>query len=73
MKNTVMKSYLDLIPIAAKTRRKQNRLTLVCIVPPHCGQRFVCGGGSEDCRQQGGVRLGMVSGIWGGYLRGISD
>ena len=32
MKNTVMKSYLDLIPIAAKTRRKQNRLTLVCIV-----------------------------------------
>lgn len=27
-----MKSYLSLIPISAKTRRKQNRLTLICIV-----------------------------------------
>lgn len=27
-----MKSYLDLIPACAKTRRKQNRLTLACIV-----------------------------------------
>ena len=27
-----MKSYLSLIPISAKTRRKQNRLTLICII-----------------------------------------
>lgn len=32
MKNYVMKSYLSLIPISAKKRRKQNRLTLICIV-----------------------------------------
>ena len=32
MKNYVMKSYLSLIPISAKNRRKQNRLTLICIV-----------------------------------------
>lgn len=32
MKNTDMKSYLSLIPISAKTRRKQNRLTLICII-----------------------------------------
>lgn len=29
---TSMRSYLDLIPVSAKTRRKQNRLTLACIV-----------------------------------------
>ena len=27
-----MKSYLSLIPISAKARRKQNRLTLACII-----------------------------------------
>lgn len=27
-----MKSYLSLIPASAKTRRKQNRLTLACII-----------------------------------------
>ncbi len=27
-----MKSYLDLIPISAKVRRKQNRMTLLCII-----------------------------------------
>ena len=27
-----MKSYLSLIPISAKMRRKQNRLTLICII-----------------------------------------
>lgn len=32
MKNRKMRSYLSLIPISAKTRRKQNRLTLICIV-----------------------------------------
>lgn len=32
MKNYVMKSYLSLIPISAQNRRKQNRLTLICIV-----------------------------------------
>lgn len=32
MKSSEMKSYLDLIPISAKARRKQNRLTLFCIV-----------------------------------------
>ncbi|MDE7231949.1 MAG: ABC transporter permease, partial [Lachnospiraceae bacterium] len=32
MKNCIMKSYLSLIPISAKNRRKQNRLTLICIV-----------------------------------------
>lgn len=32
MKKCVMKSYLSLIPISAKVRRKQNRLTLVCII-----------------------------------------
>ena len=32
MKNREMKSYLSLIPISAKTRRKQNRLILLCIV-----------------------------------------
>lgn len=32
MKNASMKSYLSLIPISAKARRKQNRLILLCIV-----------------------------------------
>ncbi|MDE6847385.1 MAG: ABC transporter permease [Lachnospiraceae bacterium] len=32
MKNCMMKSYLGLIPISAKARRKQNRLTLICII-----------------------------------------
>lgn len=32
MKTCSMKSYLELIPISAKVRRKQNRLTLICIV-----------------------------------------
>ena len=32
MKDIAMKSYLSLIPISAKTRRKQNRLTLMCII-----------------------------------------
>ena len=32
MKNPVMKSYLSLVPISAKTRRKQNRLTIICII-----------------------------------------
>lgn len=32
MKNAAMKSYLSLIPISAKARRKQNRLILLCIV-----------------------------------------
>ncbi|MDE7429203.1 MAG: ABC transporter permease, partial [Lachnospiraceae bacterium] len=32
MKNYVMKSYLSLIPISAKNRRKQNRLTVMCLV-----------------------------------------
>lgn len=32
MKNREMKSYLSLIPISAKTRRKQNRLILLCII-----------------------------------------
>lgn len=27
-----MRSYLSLIPISAKTCRKQNRLTLICII-----------------------------------------
>ena len=32
MKTSHMKSYLSLIPISARTRRKQNRLTLICII-----------------------------------------
>lgn len=32
MKNPVMKSYLSLVPVSAKTRRKQNRLTIICII-----------------------------------------
>lgn len=32
MKKREMKSYLSLIPISAKTRRKQNRLILLCII-----------------------------------------
>ncbi|MDE6405958.1 MAG: ABC transporter permease [Lachnospiraceae bacterium] len=32
MKNREMRSYLSLIPISAKTRRKQNRLILLCII-----------------------------------------
>ena len=32
MKRAVMKSYLDLIPISARMRKKQNRMTLFCIV-----------------------------------------
>ena len=32
MKSYPMKSYLSLIPISAKKRRKQNRLTLICII-----------------------------------------
>ncbi|MDE6387862.1 MAG: FtsX-like permease family protein [Lachnospiraceae bacterium] len=32
MKNYEMKSYLSLIPISAKTHRKQNRLILLCII-----------------------------------------
>ena len=32
MKNREMKSYLNLIPISAKVRRKQNRLILLCII-----------------------------------------
>ena len=27
-----MKSYLDLVPISAKVRRKQNRMSIICIV-----------------------------------------
>lgn len=32
MKQHTMKSYLSLIPISAKVRRRQNRMTLLCIV-----------------------------------------
>lgn len=32
MKNPAMKSYLSLVPISARTRRKQNRLTVICII-----------------------------------------
>lgn len=32
MKRYVMKSYLGLIPVSARTRKKQNRLTLMCII-----------------------------------------
>lgn len=28
-----MRSYLSLIPISAKVRRRQNRMTLLCIIP----------------------------------------
>ena len=27
-----MKSYLSLIPISARVRRRQNRMTIICIV-----------------------------------------
>lgn len=27
-----MKSYLDLVPISAKVHRKQNRMSIICIV-----------------------------------------
>lgn len=32
MSSTEMKSYLSLIPISAKVRRWQNRMTILCIV-----------------------------------------
>lgn len=32
MKRQTMKSYLSLIPISAKVRRHQNRMTLLCII-----------------------------------------
>lgn len=32
MKKSSMKSYLSLIPISAKVRRRQNRMTLLCII-----------------------------------------
>jgi hypothetical protein len=32
MSSTEMKSYLSLIPISAKVRRLQNRMTILCIV-----------------------------------------
>lgn len=32
MSSTEMKSYLNLIPISAKVRRRQNRMTILCIV-----------------------------------------
>ena len=32
MSSTEMKSYLSLIPISAKVRRRQNRMTILCIV-----------------------------------------
>lgn len=32
MKQHIMKNYLSLIPISAKVRRRQNRMTLLCIV-----------------------------------------
>ena len=32
MRSTEMKSYLSLIPISAKVRRRQNRMTILCIV-----------------------------------------
>lgn len=32
MKRNEMRSYLSLIPLSAKQRRKQNRLTLICII-----------------------------------------
>ena len=32
MRSTEMKSYLSLIPISAKIRRRQNRMTILCIV-----------------------------------------
>ena len=34
MSSTEMKSYLSLIPISAKVRRRQNRMTILCIVMP---------------------------------------
>lgn len=32
MRSTEMKSYLSLIPVSAKVRRRQNRMTILCIV-----------------------------------------
>lgn len=32
MSNAMMKSYLDLVPLSAKVRRRQNRMTILCIV-----------------------------------------
>ena len=32
MRSTEMKSYLSLIPISAKVRRRQNRMTILCVV-----------------------------------------
>ena len=32
MSNAAMKSYLDLVPLSAKVRRRQNRMTILCIV-----------------------------------------
>ena len=32
MSSTEMESYLSLIPISAKVRRRQNRMTILCIV-----------------------------------------
>ena len=32
MSSIEMKSYLSLIPISAKVRRRQNRMTILCIV-----------------------------------------
>lgn len=32
MRRPTMRSYLDLIPISAKVRRRQNRMTLLCII-----------------------------------------
>lgn len=32
MSSAKMKSYLDLVPISAKVRKRQNRMTILCIV-----------------------------------------
>lgn len=42
-----MRSYLSLIPISAKVHRRQNRMTLLCIIFAISGYRHLQYGGSD--------------------------
>lgn len=67
-----MKSYLDLIPICARVHRKQNRMTLLCIVLSVFLVSAIFGMADMEVRSQ---RMQAIkeNGNWHAALEGISD
>lgn len=67
-----MKSYLDLIPISAKVRKKQNKMTLICIVLAVFLVTAIFGMADMEMRSQQLQEI-KASGNWHVIFTGINE